>query len=540
MKIFKNLFVLLILPMVTVAQTQTIPAKSVIKTVTVFLNGAQIERDASVNLPAGVSEVVFTGLSNDINQQSIQVKGEGAFTILSVNKQSNYLNKQSKSDELEAFTVKVNAQAQVVAKLNDALSINETQQKILAQNQVTYTGNSGFDIIKLKTLLSYQETKLKELKAEQYLLTEKKKEAEKKLNDLNNQLKTFNANASINTSDIVVKLSAPSASRANFKISYLVYNASWYASYDLRAIDINQPIKLAYKANVKQNSGEDWSKVHLILSSGNPSESNVAPTLNPYYLSPLSNLLSGKVAGMMMQKESASLDEVVTVGYGSQKPVSIRGMASAPLQVSSQQSQTSLLFDIKEIYTIPSNGKLITAEIGTYDIPATFNYTAIPKLSDKVNLTAKITDFNKYNLISGEASIFFDGTFLGTTPLNVAQSADTLSVSLGNDKSVIVTREKQTDFKEKQFFGSSQKVTRDFLITIKNRKNKIIDLTVYDQLPVSTNETISIEKQDISGAELNEKDGKLTWKLTLQPNEEKKLNLKYQVKYPKNLQINLE
>src|SRR5690606_1311178 len=162
---------------------------------------------------------------------------------------------------------------------------------------------------KLKTLLTYQEAKLKELKAEQYLLKEKKKEAEKKLNDLNNQLKTLNATASKNTSDIVVKLTAPSASRSNFKIRYLVYNASWYASYDLRATDINQPIKLAYKANVKQNSGEDWSKVHLILSSGNPSESNVAPILNPYYLSPLSNLLAGRSAGMMMQKESESLDE---------------------------------------------------------------------------------------------------------------------------------------------------------------------------------------------------------------------------------------
>ena len=94
--------------------------------------------------------------------------------------------------------------------------------------------------------------------------------------------------------------------------------------------------------------------------------------------------------------------------------------------------------------------------------------------------------------------------------------------------------------KEKQFLGSTEKVTRDFLITIKNRKNKAIDLLVYDQLPISNLESISVEKLDISGAELDEKTGKLTWKLKLQPNEEKKLNLKYQVKYPKNMNINLE
>ncbi len=539
MKILKKVLVLLMLPLIASAQTQSIPAKSTIKTVTVFLTGAQIERDASVSLPAGVSEVVFTDLSNDINQQSIQVKGDGAFTILSVTKQSNYLNKQGKSTESENLSVTVNTQEETIAKLNDALSINETQQNILAQNQVTYTGTSGFDINKLKTLLSFQESKLKELKSEQYLLKAKKKEAEKKLADLKNQLNTLNSEASKNTSDIVVKLTAPSGSRANFKITYLVYNASWYPSYDLRASDISKPIKLAYKANVKQTSGEDWNKVNLVLSSGNPSESNVTPTLNPYYLSPLSNLLSGRMAGAVIRRETANLEEVVVVAEDS-KSINIRGMSSAPLQVNSQQSQTSLLFDIKEIYTIPTDGKLITAEIGTYDVPATFTYTAIPKLSEKVSLTAKITDFNQYNLVSGQASIFFDGTFLGTTPLNVNQSADTLAVSLGNDKNVIVTRVKQQDFKEKQFFGSSQKVTRDFLITVKNRKNKAIDLTLYDQLPVSTNEAITIEKQDVSGAELNDKDGKLTWRLTLQPNEEKKINLKYQVKFPKNTAINLE
>jgi uncharacterized protein (TIGR02231 family) len=248
------------------------------------------------------------------------------------------------------------------------------------------------------------------------------------------------------------------------------------------------------------------------------------------------------------------LEEVVVVGYGIEKlqgklagvqvssspTIKIRGTSSVPVEVNSQQAQTSLLFDIKEIYTVPSDGKLTTVEIGNYDMPATFLYNAIPKLSKNVNLKAEIIDFADLNLLSGEANIFFDGTFLGSSLIDLQQAKDTLSISLGNDKNVIITREKQKEFKEKQFLGSSEKVTRDFLITIKNRKNKAIDLIVFDQLPISTIENITVEKLEISGAELDEKTGKLTWKLKLQPNEEKKLSLKYQVKYPKNGKINLE
>ncbi|MEO5909977.1 MAG: DUF4139 domain-containing protein [Pelobium sp.] len=544
----KNLFkisILFLLPASLLAQEKNIKSSSTIKSVTVFLTGAQIQREANnVNIPSGVSEVVFSGLSNDINQQSIQVKGAGDFTILSVNKQANFLKEQSNSEEIKKLTDDVSTQRNVISKLNDELQILKTEEDILSKNQSTYSDVNGMDINKLKALLDFQKTKIREIKDNQYRINEKLVIEAKNLNDLNRQLQTFSTNALQNTTDIVVKIKSINALKATFNISYLVNNASWYPTYDIRAKDINDPIQLIYKANVSQRSGEDWSKVKLNLSSGNPSENSAIPNLDPYVLgfNDVLKKLQGRASGMVLQDQN-SLNEAVVVGYGTDKSennIKIRGASSIAPQVVSQQNQTSLLFDIKEIYSVPSDGKLIVVEIGDFKVPATYTYTAIPKLSKNVNLTAKITDFNDMNLLSGEANIFFDGTFLGSSVIDIQQTKDTLDIALGNDKNVIVTREKQTDFKEKQFLGSSQKVTRDFVITIKNRKNKAIDLVLYDQLPISNNQDISIEKLDLSGMELNEKDGKLTWKLKLQRNEEKKLNLKYQVKYPKNTQINLE
>jgi len=104
----------------------------------------------------------------------------------------------------------------------------------------------------------------------------------------------------------------------------------------------------------------------------------------------------------------------------------------------------------------------------------------------------------------------------------------------------VIKREKQKDFNEKQFIGSSQRDSRHFVIDIKNRKSQPINLIVQDQLPVSTSSDISIEKQELSKAQLDEATGLLTWKMLIQPNEQKKLTLKYQVKYPKNRPVNIE
>jgi uncharacterized ubiquitin-like protein YukD len=591
--------------------------------VTIFLTGAQIEREASANIPVGVSEVVFSGLSNDINQQSIQVKGEGDFTILSVNKQSNFLSEQLKSDEIKGLKEKIKALDVVLANLNDEGEILKIQEEILKKNQEASSTASDLDINKLKILLDYQKNKLSLIKNDLNDLQTKREKEVDKLNDFRKQLNQLIGKSAKNTSDIVVKVKSKSALKANFKFSYLVNNANWFPTYDIRAKDVNEPIQIVYKANVSQQSGEDWTKVKLNLSSGNPSEDTNLPPLNPYILGYNWNTNNNvaiitKVSGRVVDAKDKSglpgvnivvkgtsiatatdvngnyqiaipqnsrmlvysyigyqsqeigvyneqmnvslnpdynkLEEVVVVGFGTEKlqgrlagvqlssspTIKIRGISSVPVEVNSQQAQTSLLFDIKEIYTVPSDGKLTTVEIGNYDMPATFLYNAIPKLSKNVNLKAEIIDFADLNLLSGEANIFFDGTFLGSSLIDLQQAKDTLSISLGNDKNVIITREKQKEFKEKQFLGSSEKVTRDFLITIKNRKNKAIDLIVFDQLPISTIENITVEKLEISGAELDEKTGKLTWKLKLQPNEEKKLSLKYQVKYPKNGKLNLE
>lgn len=618
---------LLFIHLAVFAQDNQINVNSKIAGVTVFMNGAQVLRQSDlVELPQGVSLLVFSGLSSSIETQSLQAKGEGSFTILSVTRQNNFLIEKKKSEQKLALETKSEGISDKIIALRNEIAVYKSEEEMLMKNQTVMGPNVNYDLVKLKAALDFQKQRLSEAKAKQISIEKEINQLQEQLNKLNRQIAEVDGKPIGNASDVVVKVSAKVATKGKFTLTYLVKNASWYPSYDIRAIDVASPIQLVYKANVSQNSGEDWKNVKLTLSSGNPSNNNEKPKLPTYSLGYLSagysffnptaatsNLVKGKVVdntdnsalpGVAIRVKNSSVGTVTDpdgnysiqmpvganqlafsyIGYDSQEltasngqlnvrlnpdtralqevvvtadnkkfydalqgrmpgvEVRVRGtssISSVPLEVASVEKQTNVSFEIKMPYTILSDGKQAAVDIGNYDFKAVYEYYAVPKVSADAFLTAKITDFNDINLISGEANIFFEGTYLGKTLLDV-QQADTLTISLGVDKNVSVKREKQKGYAERQFIGSSQKDSRHFVIEMKNRKSQAINLTIEDQIPVATNSDISVEKQELSKAKLDEVTGKLTWQFLLQPNEQKKLDLKYQVKYPKNRPVNIE
>ncbi|TCC86649.1 mucoidy inhibitor MuiA family protein [Pedobacter frigiditerrae] len=622
MTLMRNLFLFTILILsnfLATAQENQISAISKITNVTVFISGAQVYRQTETfDVPQGVSQFIFAGLSSAIDVQSIQAKGEGNFTILSVTQQKNFLLEKKNSEEKANYINTIADLNEKILLLRNESEVYKAEEEMLVKNQIVMGPNVNYDLVKLKQALDFQKQRLSEAKNKQIEITRAIAKLQTDLNKYNNQLNELNGKSLKNSNDVIVKVSSKLVTKGKFSLTYMVNNAGWYPTYDIRAKDVSSPIELVYKANVSQSSGEDWKNVRLALSSGNPTTNSTKPSLGTYNLGYIRDgystnnistssvrIIKGKVFGddglavpgvsirvkntsvgtstdvngnytiqlpvgaitlvasyigyvtkeiqansnylnINLEPDSKSLDEVVVVGYGSSDKSYITGSVSKAkkethaVEVNAVEKQTNVVFDIKNPYTILSDGKQFAVEIGDYDFKADYEYFAAPKLSEEAFLTAKINGFSEANLISGEANIFFEGTYLGKTLLDVQNSSDTLTLSLGTDKNVIIKREKQKDFNEKQFIGSSQKDSRSFIIDIKNRKSQAINLIIEDQLPISTNSDITVDRQEISKARYDETNGKLTWQMVLQPNEQKKLALKYQVKYPKNRPINLE
>ncbi len=103
------------------AQTEK-EIKAEIKHVTVFPDRAQIDHETPVSLIPGKSVLKLSGLSPYIDVQSIQVKGYGEFTILSVNHQNNYLQNLEDSPEVKSIRSQIEDLQIKVEDENAALS----------------------------------------------------------------------------------------------------------------------------------------------------------------------------------------------------------------------------------------------------------------------------------------------------------------------------------------------------------------------------------------------------------------------------------
>jgi hypothetical protein len=606
------------------AQEKSTITDSKIDRVIVFLQGAQVERIGQTSIPAGPSSIVFQGLSPEIEEQSIQVKGEGNFTILSVNRQSNFLNEQKENEEIKRLQDGIMDLKDKLDIQNNQVAILKKEEEMLAQNQSIGNEGAGLDLDKLRLALDFQKGRLTENKVKQHNIQKEIMAMSEQVNRLSVQINDLKGKSKKSTSDVVVKISAKAAGTARFRVSYLVKNASWYPTYDLRATDVNKPISLIYRANISQQSGEEWKSVNLVLSSGDPSRNGNRPELKVYQIGynianhrPGANFSSvygrikdatdaGNLAGVSvrvkgtpigtvsdasgyysiqipspnavleysyigyerverpvitaeinvdLKADQSPLSEVVVTGYGQSKSkgaslagkaqgINLRGMTSTPaseeLEVQVQQNQTTVQFEVKQPYSISSDGKQLAVEIGQHELPAVYRYYAVPKLSGEAYLNASISGISDLNLLSGEATIFFEGAFLGKTLINVDNTNDSLEVSLGPDKGVSTKRSKQKDENSGSFIGSTQRATRAYLIEVYNHKSETVIITLEDQLPVSNSSDVTIEGQELSGAKLDVPTGKLTWDLQLLPGEKKSLLLKYQVKYPKNRPVVLE
>ncbi len=595
-----------------------------VQKVVVFLSGAQVTRTASANILAGNSTLTFEGISPDIDVQSIQVRAAGDFTILSVKHELDFLNRQTKLKRLEDLQA---VQALVREKLdaqNSTLGIYKEEENMLLKNQVVSGQNTSLDVVKLKQALDFQSARLAELKKKQQTVNNQILLLSTEVRKYDKQIADIAQSGSKATSNILVTVSAQKAEQAQFVLTYVVKNAGWFPTYDVRATNINSPVTIAYKANVTQQSGEEWNNIKLTLSTGNPAASGSKPDLFPYYLNmgmayagqlaaitrvtgrvtdqnggnavpgasvkvkgtsigavtdangyysiqlpqgnqvlsyntvgyeALERQVTGATMNVAIKPGSQDLNDIVVVGYGLQgrapglavkgdgasSEIRIRGISSlqtTPVLVQQSETQTNVEFNISNPYSIPSDGKQYLVEINQLQIPAEYEYYTAPKLSTDVFLTAKLINWNQYNFLSGEANLFFEGTFIGKSLIDTRLTTDTLNLSLGTDKSIAVTRTLQKDLKDKQgLLGSNRKETRDWLITVKNRKPQPVKLLVEDQLPVSQNSAIEVETQETSGARADAVTGKVSWNVFLNSQAEKKFELKYQVRYPKNQSV---
>jgi uncharacterized protein (TIGR02231 family) len=280
--------------------------------------------------------------------------------------------------------------------------------------------------------------------------------------------------------------------------------------------------------------------VKLSFSNATPWVAGDVPVLDPWFIdyynpTPAPRIMIRGVASGVKREKSQELNDVAVMADAAMEQAE-----AAPVPIEKTVGETTVTFDITTPYTIESDGKIQTIEIQRTTTAADYKYVTVPKLSPLAYLTGNITGWAEQNLIGGEATLYFENTFVGKSYLNVNQLKDTLTVSLGNDNSILVKREKRKDFTSRRVLGSNKTETYSFLITVRNNKTNTVRITVNDQIPVSSNSDIEVDDIELSGGRYNSQTGEVKWDLDIKPQETRELILTYSVKYPKDKTIILE
>ncbi|WP_179319987.1 DUF4139 domain-containing protein [Winogradskyella helgolandensis] len=638
-KFLKTLLIFIFL--LGVQFTNAFQQPSKIKTVTVYLDGAEINRESSVKLNSGKSEITFNGLSPYIEESSIQISGLKDASILSINYGINYLSKQKQNDsiltlqnELKLLDDKIIYQYNLISGYNEELSLIQNNKKLGNASEVV-------SLEKLKTFATYYRTRITELKIDINKSNSEIEKHEESKADITKQLLELNVDEKVQTGEITLKLNSDIATSLNLKLKYNIKNAGWFPIYDLKAEKINSPISLEYKAHVFQNSGCDWTDINLVLSTSDPNTNNEKPVVNPKYLNfisgynnyqsqratrsynykynPLVKHVSGVVStssdglplpgvsviekgtsngiqtdfdgrytlktttgnsivysyvGMKTEElpihssimnvtlddDVNTLDEVVVVGYGTTTKETFKTpgfINKVQLMIDDDFEEdvkpvnytatghvvetgiTNTRFEINKKHSIPSDGDISVIEIDKFSVPATYNYFAAPVLNENVFLTAKIGNWEQYNLLPAEANVYFEGSYSGKTNINPSATTDSLTVSLGVDPNIIVKRKQLNDFKKTTFIGNNKVIQKAFEIEIKNNKQSDIQLTVLDRIPKSQAKTIKIDDIETGNSSYDEDKGILKWTFNLKSSATENVKHSYSVKFPKGKRVNL-
>ena len=510
---------------------------SAVEEVRVFLHGAEIKRRMVMNAEEGKNTAVFSGLPQDVRPESINALIEKGGTLMSADFEMDSFKESVVSTELKALKERYEKVKDSIKEEESKLDLLSSEEKFLDRNR-KIGGDSEFDLKNLKDAEKYFKGRKEEISSGRM-------EAEKKLRVLGEEAEriakemgSFPSNKVRYSGKISVEFHSESGGEAEIVVSYYVNSARWTPFHEIRMTEIGAPVTLSMKGSIIQNTGEDWKDVKVKLSTGNPMLGNQQPSIHPWYID---LVLPQKVsASKMAMRKEMEYDECIAEKCCAPEPMAMPAASPAQMMAQTTESQTTTEFALPAALDIPSSNKPSKVEISKHVLEAELFYYCVSKLDTDAFLIAEIKGWESLNLLAGEVSIFQGNEYVGKTYLDPARADDSMQISLGRDRAIIVTREKGNSMATKGMIGKNKKALREWIITVRNTRNRDVKMKLIDQLPVSVNSAVVVEPAEISGAELEKETGILTWSLDIPSGGSVKKVLKYEVAYPKNGTVYLD
>jgi len=507
------------------ASTANADNEAPITRVVLYPGSASIERTAQV--PAGSNAIEIRGLPNSFDTKTLLVQAERGVrvgqVIIQEAAQTNGAHPREKElqkkireaqDQLDTLDIEVKSANLVTAYLDRMGGASPGDKgSVDAKNLSGLT-----ESIESSAARAYQRAQRAEIR---------KRSIKEDLDKLAFELAQFKSGAK-NSRSITVQTAAEAPGM--IRLSYQVNRAGWLPAYRATIDTKKSSVDLERMAQVSQKTGEDWTGVKLVLSTGQPQAFRLPvdpQTRRLTYYKPVPREDRASAAAPSAAPAPAPMAKAMAASRGESDDY------VAPVIETVGAFATE--FEVPAKVSLPADGREVAVSLSKQ----THAVSQRVQVTPGVNKTGVlIAEFERAEgvWLPGNIQLYRDGNYIGATRWQ-PDAVERFALGFGQDDLLRVNVERKNQFAGNAGFvgqKNQRKVADTYVID--NLHKNAIDVLVLESAPVSQSEEIDVERiLQPAPTEIDWKGrpGVIGWKKQLAPNETWKIDVGYSITYPK-------
>ena len=527
------------------ARAANIDASSAVDAVTVYPDGASVTRVVTLDLPAGENSAVLKDLPLTLDPSSLRVEGE-AGTRLTIGAIDALPPRAAPPVNLPELDKRLQALKDQRDDLQDAMNAAAERRKFavrFAEASPVGIGDKG----EARPIAEWR-TAFAAIAEEVATADIAIRDAERKQREIDREIARLEQDRTQkppSKMEVRIELAAAAATKATLRVTYAVRNARWVPIYDARldtgARDRKPALELVRRAEITQNTGEDWSDVTLAVSTVRTARGGRAPDLNSLIVQypQLPRPVASASAPLMVPPEDRVRQFRLTGGNSD----------GLMMEKAAEQQAAADVGSFQVVFKIPGRASLGASEgakslrVASAMIAPDLAIRAAPVKDPTAFLEASFKQNEDAPLLPGRVSIYRDGVFVGRGQMSAAGKDETVRLGFGADDKIKIERAvlKRNEGTGGLIVTTSKTDERAFKTTVRNGHDFPIRIVIEDQLPVSENEDIVVEMLPSTTAptatNIRDKRGVLEWAFEAKAGEVRDINFAWRLRWPKDKSI---
>ncbi|MFO1107572.1 MAG: mucoidy inhibitor MuiA family protein [Bradyrhizobium sp.] len=531
---------------VTPAGAADLDVSSAVDAVTVYPDGATVTRVIALDLPAGDNTLVAKDFPLTLDASSLRVEGD-AGAKLTIGAIDTRPPRPVPPANLSEIDKRIEALKDERANWQGAIAAAEARRKFaerFAEASPAGLGEKG-EARPLSEWRSAFGAVSEEVAAADTAI----RDAQRKQREIDREIARLESDRSAKPPaklEVRIDLAAQAATRATLRVTYAVRNARWTPIYDARldtgAKDRKPALELVRRAEIVQNTGEDWSNVALGVSTLRTTRGGNAPELNTLVVQ-YPQLPRPIAAGSMSDAaplRSAKVAAPASAPLQQAEPNDLRRERADEQQAAVEASGFQVTFKIPGRVSIGAAEGAKSLRIATAAIAPDLLVRSAPVADPTAFLEASFKQAEDAPLLPGRVSVYRDGSFVGRSRMPAAGKDETVRLGFGADDKVKIERTvlKRNEGSAGLLVTTSKTDERSFKTSVRNGHDFPIKIAIEDQLPVSENEEIVVEMLPSTtpptATNLRDRRGVLEWAFEAKAGEVRDIGFAWRVRWPKD------